>query len=135
MGRVETLVTPHEGDEVFGFRQVDDVMRIAGNHFHNLDFIATDLNIDHLISTNLTKPDQTVAADYHELLVLGVVPVLTFGNPRFGDIDRELPAICCTNQFGKATPVIDIHLQGIGKLLLGQVTEVSAIKFLTESIR
>ena len=56
MIRVKLFVCPHQSDEVFGFRQIDDVVR-------------------------------------DEKFAFGVVPMLSFGNTGFGDIDRELAAI------------------------------------------
>ena len=74
--------------------------------------------------------DEAVAFHYDELLKFGVVPVLTFGDARFGDVDAYLTGIEGVNQFGKAATVIHIHLQGEGGFLVRQVAEVGAIKLL-----
>mgnify|MGYP006998728367 CR=1 FL=1 len=54
----------------------DDVVRIAGNHLHDLHPPAAYLEADNLLRTYLAELYQTVPAHHHKLLVLAMVPVL-----------------------------------------------------------
>ena len=74
-----------------------------------------------------------MALDNDELLELGVVPMLPFGNARLGDVDGDLTGIVRMDQFREGAAVIDIHLQGEGHLLLGKITQVGGIQFLGET--
>ena len=44
--RIENLVAVHDGHEVFGFAQVDDVVGIAREHDDRLNLVATYLIFD-----------------------------------------------------------------------------------------
>ncbi len=58
--RVELFVCPHEGYEIFGFREIDDIMRIAGQHMDRLDPIAGDFKFEDFVGADLTLLDQPV---------------------------------------------------------------------------
>ena len=47
---IENLVAVHDGHEVFGFAQVDDVVGVAREHDDGLDLVATHLEFDDAIS-------------------------------------------------------------------------------------
>lgn len=88
--RVETLVTPHESNQILRIGEVDDVVRITRNHLHDPDLFATYLIIDHrvivavFVFAHLAQLDQSVSVHHHELFVLRVMPVLALGDTRFG---------------------------------------------------
>ena len=86
-GWVERFVGPHKSHQFFRIGKINDVVRITGNHFHDLYLFPADLKIDYFIRSDLTKPDQAMTAHHHEFLILGMMPVLAFRYPRFGDID------------------------------------------------
>ena len=46
--RIENLVAVHDGNEIFGFAQVDDVVGVAGKHDDALNLIARDLIVENL---------------------------------------------------------------------------------------
>ncbi len=90
--------------------------------------------IDYLIGSLFTQLDKTFARNHDELLPLGVVPVLALGDAWFADVDGDLTAIQCMNQFRKATSVVHIHLQVEDGLLLGEIREVGAVEALCERV-
>lgn len=63
---VEQLVRPHEGDEVFGVAEIDDIMRPAGDHVDSFDLVARHLKTDLLIRVDIALFDQCTAADDDE---------------------------------------------------------------------
>lgn len=77
---VEELIRPHEGDEVLGVTEIDDVMRPAGDHVDGFDLVAADLKADLLVRVDITLLDQRASADDDEELLFRVVPVLTLGD-------------------------------------------------------
>ncbi len=78
---VKALVAVHDCHEVFGIRQVDDVVGIAGEHVHCLDLIATYFKLYDFIRTELTLLDLAVTSHNDEELPLGVVPVFALVMP------------------------------------------------------
>ena len=44
--RIENFVAIHDGDEVLGVGEVDDVVGVAGEHDDGLDLVATHLVFD-----------------------------------------------------------------------------------------
>ena len=93
MIRVKLFVCPHQGNEVFGVGQVDDVVRPAGDHVDGFDFFAAHLERDLLVRVDIAFLDQRSAADDDEKLPLAVVPVLTLGYSGLADVDAELTAV------------------------------------------
>ena len=129
---IEDFVAVHDGNEVFGIAEVDDVMGIAWKHVDGLDVVAVNFPFEDFAFgvIEVTLLNKSVAFDDDKLLKLGVVPVLTFGDARLGDVDADLTCVEGMNQLGEAAAVIDVHLQWEGGLLVWQVAEVGAVKLL-----
>ena len=119
MRRVKGFVGPHDGNQVLGVAQVDNVMGIAGQHMYRLDMFAANLKVEHFIGTHLPLLDEPVAADHHEELPLGMVPMLAFGDAGLGDVHTHLPTFVAAKQLRKGATVIHVHFQGKGRFLLG----------------
>ena len=98
---IEQLVRPHEGDEVFGVAEIDDVVRPAGDHVDGFDLVATDLKADFLIRMDIAFFDQRPTADDDEELPLGIVPMLTLGNTGLRDIHGKLTVIGSFQKLGE----------------------------------
>ena len=88
---VEGLVHPHDGDHV-SIPEVGDVVCISWRDFDHLEFFGTDRVFKHLLGTHLTEPDYSVATDDEKLLMLAVVPVISFGDSGAGDVHGDLSA-------------------------------------------
>ena len=90
---IKLLVRPHNCDKVLRFAQIDNVMRVTGQHMYRFYYITADLKIQYLVGTYFALLDQSVTGDDDEKLPLAVVPVLAFRNAGFADINTELAAI------------------------------------------
>lgn len=132
--RVENLVAVHDRDKILSLREVDDVVRISGQHDDALNLVARDFELDDLVRTLFPLLDQAVAGNNDELLPFGVVPVLTFGDTRFADIDTYLSAVECANQLGKGATVVAVHLQVKNGLILGKIAQIGAVKPLGKAV-
>lgn len=119
--RIKYLVAIHDGDEVFGVGEVDDVVGVAGEHDDTLDFVTTHLVVEDFVGAFLAELDEAVAGDDDELFPLGVVPMLALGDAGLGDVDAYLSAVEGVNQFGERAAGIDVHLQIEDSLFLGKV--------------
>ena len=119
--RIEYLVAIHDGDEVFGVGEVDDVVGVAGEHDDTLDFVTTHLVVEDFVGTFLAELDEAVARDYDELFPLGVVPMLALGDAGLGDVNTHLSAVEGVDEFGERTALVNIHLQVEDGLFLGKV--------------
>ena len=119
--RIEYLVAVHDGNEVFGVGEVDDVVGVAGEHDDGLDFVTTNFIVQHFVCSFLAELDEAVARDDDELFPLGVVPMFTLGDTWLRDVDAYLSAVEGVNQFGERTAGIDVHLQVEDGLFLGKV--------------
>ena len=119
--RIEYLVAVHDGNEVFGVGEVDDVVGVAGEHDDGLDFVTTNFIVQHFVCAFLAELDEAVARDDVDLFPLGVVPMFTLGDTWLRDVDAYLSAVEGVNQFGERTAGIDVHLQVEDGLFLGKV--------------
>ena len=133
--RVEDFVAVHDGHEVFGVGEVDDVVGVAGEHVDGLDVVAVDLPFEDLALGIIEAAllDEAVALDHDELLELGVVPVLALGDAGLGDVDAHLAGRVGVDELGEGAALIDVHLEREGGLLVGQVAEVGAVELLGEA--
>ena len=68
MVRVELLVRPHQGDEIFRVGKIDDVVRPAGNHVHGFDFIARNLKRYFFVGVNIALLYQRASGNNDEKL-------------------------------------------------------------------
>ena len=98
-----------------------------------LDPVAADLEFEHLVRADFALLDQGAAADHHEELPLGVVPVLPLGDAGFGDIDRHLAAVRGFQQLGEAAARVHLHVEREGGLFLRQVGQVGAVQLFSEA--
>lgn len=99
--RIEYLVAVHDGDEVFGVGEVDDIVGVPREHDDGLDFVTTHLVVEDFVSAFLAELDETVARDDDELFPLGVVPMLALGDAGLGDVDAYLSAVEGVDEFGE----------------------------------
>ena len=92
---IEDLVAVHDGDEVLGIGEVDDVVGVAREHDYGLDVVATYLEVEDLgIRVGfVSELNETMTAYDCEVLELGVMPVLAFGDSWLGDVYGNLSAV------------------------------------------
>ena len=69
---VEELVGPHERDQIFRVREIDDIVGITGKHVDGLGALAADFKFQNLLRSQLPLLDQPVAGDHDEKLPLAV---------------------------------------------------------------
>ena len=131
---VKLLVRPHDGHQVLGFGEVDDVVGVAREHVHGLNLVAAHLEFHHLVGADLAFLNQGAAAHHNEEFPLGVVPVLALGDSRLGNVHAELAAVRRLQEFGKAAAGVHVHLEREAHLFLGQVTQVGGIELLREAV-
>ena len=129
---VEDFVAVHDGHEVFGVAEVDDVMCVAWEHVDGLDVVAVYFPFEDFAFRviEVTLLDEAVTFDDDELLPFGMVPVLTLGDAGLADVDADLSIVEGMYQLCKTAAVIDIHLEREGGLLVGQVAEIGAVELL-----
>ena len=130
---IEDLVGPHEGNEILGLAEVDDVMRVSRQHVNRLDLLTADLKLDDLVGADLPLLNEPVARDHNKELPLAVVPVLPFGDARLRDIHAELVVVQGLQKLGERASLIAVHLQVKGHILLRQVREIHAVELLLKA--
>lgn len=135
MLRVEDFVAVHYCDEVFGVAEVYDVMGVAREHNHALDFVSADFEFYHFVGAFFALLDESVTFDNDELLPLGVMPVLALSDARFADVDADLPTARGVHQLCERTTLVAVHLEIEDGFVLWQVAEVSAKEFLCKAVR
>ena len=118
---VEDFVAVHDCDEVFSVGEVDDVVGVAGQHYHGLDAVARDFVVEDLVGAFFTHLYQSMAFDNYELLPLGVVPVLSFGYAGLGNVDAHLSALGGMDEFGEQSAVVAIHVEVEHGFFFGQI--------------
>lgn len=132
--RIEYFVAVHDGDEVFGIGEVDDVVGVTREHDDTLDFVTTHLVVEDFVRALLAELDEAVARNDDELFPLGVVPMLALGDTRLRDVDAYLSAVEGVNQFGERSTGIDVHLQVEDSFFFGQVAQEGAIETLGKGV-
>ena len=108
---IEDFVAVHDCHEVFIVGEVDDVVSVAGEHDDGLDLVAVHFIFEDFIGAFLSHLNQTVTLDDDELFPLGIMPVLSFCNTGFRDIDADMTAVGSAYKFCERTAIINIHLQ------------------------
>ena len=108
---IKRFICPHDGDEIFGLGEVDDVVRVAGKHLHSGDFFAGHFKFDDFAAADSALLNQTVTGNNDENLGLGVVPVLAADDAGAGDVDGDLACVLCLQQFRENAAVINMHIQ------------------------
>lgn len=73
-------------------------------------YIARDFELDHLACVDVALLDESMPCYHNEKLPFRVVPVLTFGNTGFADIDAHLATVFSVNQLREAAPIVHVHL-------------------------
>ena len=103
-------------------------MGVAWEHVDGLDVVAVNFPFEDFAFgvVEIALLNKAVTFDDDELLKLGVVPVLTFGDAGLADVDADLSCVEGMYQLCKTTAVIDVHLQWEGCLLVGKVAQVGA---------
>ena len=91
--RIEHLIASHDRHQILCVRKIDDVVRPAWDHVNCFDLIPAYFEFNHLSGVNITLLNQAVTVNDNKLLPFGVVPMLTFGDAGFGDIDAGFPPI------------------------------------------
>ena len=132
---IKDLVAIHHRDEVLCVGEVDDVMRIPGEHVDALDIVARDFKLDHLAFrvVEVALLDEAVTGDHDKELPLGIVPMLPLGDARFADVDGDLTTVEGMHQLGEGASGVHIHLQRESHFLFGEIREIRGVKLLSET--
>ena len=111
-------------------------MCVAWEHVDGLNVVAINFPFEDFAFgvVEVALLNEAVTLDDDELLELGVMPVLTFGNAGLADVDADLACIEGVHKLCEAATVIDVHLQREGGLLVGKVAEVGAVELLGEAV-
>ena len=133
MVRVKGLVRPHDRDKIFGIGQVDNIVRVTGQHVHGFDLFAAHLEFYDLVGADLAFLNQGAAAHHDKEFPLGVVPMFALGDSRLGNVHAELAAVRRLQELGKAAAGVHVHLEREAHLFLGQVAQVGGIELLREA--
>src|SRR5690554_736318 len=133
MLRIKNLIHPHHSNHIC-VAQILYIMSIANWNINHLKLIARYKVLINLLLVNLAKANNTLAAHNKKLLILGMMPVLTFSNARLRNIDRNLTTVGRLQELCKRTPLIHIHLKWIRKPINRKITKISRIKLLRKLI-
>ena len=101
-------------------------MGVTGKHDDGLDLVARDLIVENLgIRVGfVSQLNESMSADYREVLELAVVPVLALGDSGLGDVDADLTMGEGVEELGEAASGIDIHLVVIDGFLFWEIAEI-----------
>src|SRR5690554_5452586 len=133
MLRIKNLIHPHHSNHIC-VAQILYIMSIANWNINHLKLIARYKVLINLLLVNLAKANNTLAAHNKKLLILRMMPMLTFSNARLRNIDRNLTTVWRLQELRKRTPLIHIHFKRIRKAINRQITKVSRVKFLGKPI-
>lgn len=124
MARGEDLIAGHNGYKIFGFREIDNIMRPAGDHVDGFYFVSGYFKFYQLSCIDISFLDQAMAMNHDKLLPFGVMPVLAFGNARLTDIDGNLTTVRRMYQLSKTSSVIAVHFHRIFELLCREISQI-----------
>ncbi len=111
-------------------------MSVARRDADDFEFFTGDFVRENLCVRVIgeTEVNLAFAADDEELLVLRVVPVLSLCDAGMRDVDAYLSTLGGMQSLREASPVVAMHRQGIGELVLGKSGKVGGVEFLGESV-
>ena len=132
---VEDFVAVHDGHEVFGVAQIDDVVGVAREHDDGLDLVARYFIVENLgIRVGfVSQLNEAVTGNDSEVLELAVMPVLALGDSRLGDVDADLTMSEGVEELGEAASGIDIHFVAVYRFLLWEVREIGGHELVAEA--
>ena len=87
MFRIEIFITSHDRYQIFGFTQINNIMCPSRNHIYCFHFISTYFKFNQLSCINISFLNQSMPMNYNKLFPFTIMPMLSFGNPRFAYID------------------------------------------------
>ena len=93
MLRVKNFITGHHRHQILCFRQVDDIVGPARDHINCFNLISADFKLCRFTCMDIPFLNQSMPGHNNEQLPLGIMPVLPLCDPRFADIDTDLPAV------------------------------------------
>ncbi len=79
----EALVAVHHCYEVVGGGEADDVVGVAREHVHGLNFVAAYLEVEYFVRADAALLNQAFASNHDKEFPLGIVPMLTLGDAGF----------------------------------------------------
>ena len=103
MIRIKDFICPHNRDEIFCLRQINDVVGLSRQHLYRLDAIPAHFKFDHFIRADLPLPNQAMTGHHDEKLPFAIVPVLPLRDARLGNVHAELTVVCGLQPFRKAS--------------------------------
>lgn len=110
-------------------------MGVARRYIHHFQLVSGNRVSYHFGAADPSESDYALTANDQELFILGVVPMITLGDARLGNIDRHLSPVSSFNEFGERPPTVDIHLQWIAETVMRQITQIRTMEFFCEWIR
>ena len=110
-------------------------MGVAREHDDGLDLVARYFIVENLgIRVGfISQLNQSMTADYREVLELAVVSVLALGDSGLGDISAHLTMGEGVEELGKAASCIDIHLVVIDSFLFWEIAEIGGHELVAEA--
>ncbi len=120
---IERLVCPHDSHHV-RIAQILNVVRVTYRDIHHLQLVARNIILIDFLSSIFRKRMTPCPLTTRNFSFLCVMPVVSFGNARLGNIHRHLSSIGRFQEFSKGTPFIHIHFERIGELIFGQIAQV-----------
>ena len=134
---IEDFVAVHHRNQILSITQIDDIVRIAGEHVNGLNLVATHFPLQHLAFgvIKVALLNQSVTFHHNELLPFRIMPMLSFSNARFTDVYAYLSRTYSMDQLSKTSSFINIHFQREGNLFFWKIAQVSAIQFFGKTTR
>ena len=98
------------------------------------DLVSADFKVENFVRVDTTLLDQSMSAHNDEEFPLGVVPMLSFGDAWFADVDAYLTAVQSMDELCERASVVDIHLERECDLLFWQIAQVCAVELLCKGV-
>ena len=100
---------------------------------HRLNFIAANVEVQNFVAANFALLYKPCTRYHYKEFPLAMVPVLTFGNAGFRDVNRSLTAANRFNKFSKTTALVNVGFYIENSLFFREIRKVSRIKFFSET--
>ena len=101
---------------------------------HCFYLVTTNLKIEDFVRIDPALLDESVTTDNNEKFPLGIMPMLSFRDAWFGNVDTYLATVKGMDKFSKGTAIVHVHLEWECHFLLRQITQVCTIEFLGKGI-
>lgn len=111
--QIRALITPRRNRRIFHFQGISSIIHVTKGRLRSLRPPTTCLRTSGLLHACLTRLCRAIPTRRRGLLILTVIPILTFHGTQLKSIRQRLPTIKDASGLYGATTIIRVRLRKV----------------------